>query len=1090
MSKRNFRIYRSSAGSGKTFTLAREYLTLVLKNPWLYKNILAVTFTNKATREMKVRIIQYLHEIARGDNNLLIPVLCKDTNLDQSELVKRAQQVLILILHNYSHFSISTIDSFFQKIIQGFARELGLQGGFSIELDQEKVLDELVDMLLIDLGKNQQLTSWLIQFAEQKVIEGSSWDIRKDMKGLAREIFQEKYKAFVKPENLNSHSVPSLLQELNRLIQHFEKEMAQIGSDAINLMESHQLEVDDFTYGKSGVIGYFNKIRLKVFRPGERVTAALHRPEQWYKKSSPLKAQIEQAYHDGLNHYLDKALQFFYKEFPRYISAVEIQRYIYTLGILLDLNQKLVQYRQDKEVLLISDATDFLKKIIGNNDAPFIYEKTGSLYRHYLIDEFQDTSGFQWDNFKPLLINSLAEGNLNLVVGDIKQSIYRWRGGNWELLLYQVEKDIKSHNVHQLHLNQNWRSKPELIAFFNQFFQLAPQLLQVNVLSSFSELLNQSLKKKLEQESLNILKAYQDAIQKIPVHSKDKQGGMVKIDFYDRKVDTEEEEEMGWRDQVFQKLPATIESLQDQHYQPHDIAFLVRRQEEGAAIIEYLMEYKQSDQAKKGYQYDVLSSESLFLKKSSSIKILINALRYLKNDSDLISLSLIGFEYQIVQGQKLENPADWFNNVRDRAHELIPPAFFKNKWMYQNLGLYELIEQLIQVFQLNRFLPQIPYLQAFQDLILEYNQNGNGNNLDQFLDYWELTGSNKSLQIPSEVNAMQVMTIHKSKGLQFKVVIIPFCDWNLDHNTRFDNILWCRSQESPFSLLEVLPLKYSQSLLDTIYCEDYYREKIKAAIDNLNLLYVAFTRAEDQLLISAVKPTIKKNGGYNVASVSDLVYQVLNDCNIPENKLTDYWQEQHQTMKMGTTQTQIRLKFDTPPKDAQEQEAYITSQWQDQLKIRQSAANIFNRGQETHLENARYGTLIHNILAQVKWKSDLNRVLNQYYYEGVMGRREMEQLKLQIEKLLQLEPVDDWFSDGWEVKSEIPVITPGGHQYRFDRIMMKGSEVVLVDYKTGAKSSSHQHQVKRYAELLGQMGYTNVNGYLLYIDQVEVEKVV
>lgn len=389
--------------------------------------------------------------------------LVRHLGIDEEEVSSRAKIALSNILHNFSYFSISTIDSFFQKIIRNFAREIGLQSGFKLEMDQEKVLSEVVEMLLMDIGNNKTLKNWLIQFAKEKVDSSKSWDLINDIKELGREIFKEDFKEIEKDILKITEDptlIPSYVSKLKNLKKDFEAKIKSLGLKACQIMKDFDLEVNDFSHKASGVMGYLQNIcNRKPYLPGSRAQQAYRNLEGWYSKTSTKKENIKNAVESGLNDVLGEVLVQFEHEYIKYESANQVLKYMYTYGILADIHQKLQEYRDKNGLLLISDATAFLKDIIAENDTPFIYEKTGSSYRHFLIDEFQDTSKFQWANFRPLILNSLAEGNSNLVVGDIKQSIYRWRGGDWKLLLEQIGHDIGVDHTEVMNLNTNWRSK-------------------------------------------------------------------------------------------------------------------------------------------------------------------------------------------------------------------------------------------------------------------------------------------------------------------------------------------------------------------------------------------------------------------------------------------------------------------------------------------------------------------------------------------------------------------------------------------------------------------------------------------------------
>ena len=617
-------------------------------------------------------------------------------------------------------------------------------------------------------------------------------------------------------------------------------------------------------------------IKNKKFEPGARVKGAVNNLDKWTTKTSRKKDAVAKIFHAGLNDILSECIDFYYQQVYTYNTANELLRYLYVVGVLTNITRKLQQYRKDNDVMLISDAAVFLKSIINNNDAPFIYEKTGSLYKHFLIDEFQDTSGYQWENFRPLVKNSLAEGNLNLVVGDVKQSIYRWRGGDWELLLKKLFDDINKDFIDEYNLGINYRSASNIVSFNNVLFSIASNSLYNQTIipsHSFTET------EAIESEKRKILEAYKDVWQDLPDSKLSDEEGYVQIKFLDRM--DESEEAVDWRRQAIEGIPALLEKLQDQNYQLKDIMILVRRKEEGRDIIDEILSYKSSPKAKASYNYDILSSESLFLENSNSVQIVIAVLQYLVNPDDKINLVNLVYDYQKMI---LHNDSINLNYLfRFEDQDMILKSYLPNNlnYSYSSVSFYELTEQIINDFSLHNVTSETAYIHSFLDQVLDFTYR-EGGNISLFLQWWEQTGRFLSIQMPEEVDAVKLFTIHKAKGLQAKVVIMPFCYWGLDHTSSFDNVIWCKDRSGIFSHLQFYPVKYTQALQDTWFRLDYYLENLKAVIDNLNLLYVAFTRAEDELYAFCPEPSFDKKGNYKIKYVSDLLYRInceyITDC--------------------------------------------------------------------------------------------------------------------------------------------------------------------------------------------------------------------
>ncbi|MDQ3392760.1 MAG: UvrD-helicase domain-containing protein [Bacteroidota bacterium] len=1116
MLQKNFILYRSSAGSGKTYTLAREYLKLVLQNPDKYKQILAVTFTNKATQEMKDRILHFLNAISVGEGGAMRQDLMLYLKLTDDIISKRAKIALSNILHNYSYFSVSTIDSFFQKIIRTFAREIGLQSGFKLELNLDKVLSEVVEMVLMDIGKNSSLKNWLVQFAREKVDAGKSWDINKDIKELGREIFKEEFKEKEK-DILKLHDDPNYIAayagKLRNLKKEFESSVKALGLQACSLMKDFDLDVNDFAHKGSGVMGYLeNLCNMPPYLPGSRARQAHRNLQNWYSKTSPKKDKIQNAVTSGLDNVLGEVLELFETGYIKYQSANQVLKFMYTYGILANINQKLQEYREEHGLLLISDATAFLKDIIAENDAPFIYEKTGSNYRHFLIDEFQDTSKFQWANFKPLIINSLAEGNPNLVVGDIKQSIYRWRGGDWKLLLEQIGTDIGEGNTQVMNLNTNWRSKKNIIDFNNSLFNTAPQVLSHLAIARLEQsdfLRDEAIRNDLITEAQKISSAYQDVFQALPdgMITEKNFCGYVNMTFIDSAPkpvfnDQEtEEESLTWKEEVKQRIPHLLEKIQDQGYSLKDVAILVRDRNEGKQIASCILDYKNSS-AREGYSYEVISSEALFITGAISTELLINALRIMNNTNDKIARANLTHDYQryVLKNEPIALH-DLFSKTVEAETlaevQLLPNGFVKNLEYLVRLPLYELVEELINIFGLTAISGEITYIQSLQDMVLNFMQEEKSD-INSFLEYWDDRGHSVSVSISDKLDAAKIITIHKSKGLQFKNVIVPFCDWKTDHNTRFTQILWCDSNISPFNDIRYLPLNYSKDLEQTIYQKAFFEEMVKAQLDYLNILYVAFTRAEESLYAFGEKPNIEK-GPVKVKCMSSLLYYIFSHGFLEDkvqikskeeqvfSNLNHFWKTEQAVFELGDPDFKCKTEPGMGKVISKNIGSYISEPWRNRLSIKTRTREFFST---ESIKKINYGNLMHKVLSRIKTSAQVEGVLNDLYFKGEIDQEDFNILLEQINGIMMNPVVHAWFTDVWEVKTEAPVLPNTGDIKRFDRVMIKENEAIVVDFKSGKPFESHKQQIFDYALLLKEMNYNPVQGYLVYLASGVVEKVV
>ncbi|MFZ6012042.1 MAG: UvrD-helicase domain-containing protein, partial [Bacteroidota bacterium] len=763
---KTFSIYRSSAGSGKTRTLAKEYLKLALTyRADYFKHILAVTFTNKATQEMKDRILAYLDNFANGRFNELAEELKQELQLDDITFKQYSQEAQSAILHHYAQFSISTIDAFFQKVIRSFTREAGLVGDYRLEVEQDAVLEEVINNLIDELGSNKELTDWVVEFAKENLENERAWDVRYSLIEFAREIFREEFKAI--EEDIGKVTgqkgfFKDLKDKLWAAKNFFTGQTAPMAQQAVDIIQQRGWTADDFSYGKnSGLITFFRmfafeKTLSKFKEPSDRIRSYFSQPENWPSKKSQYASDIQQQAGEKLVPILQGLIDCYDKHFKAALSAEVALKNMYVFGLIADIARKLKEYKDENNLMLLADAPKFLNGVIQDSDTPFIYEKVGSFYRNYLIDEFQDTSGMQWKNFQPLLVNSLDQGYRSLVVGDVKQAIYRWRGGDLKLLQQDIVNLIGERRVEVKELDKNFRSAFNVVNFNNKLFQSASAIVALQTGTSLAA------------------EAYTDIAQQI---SK-KDDGFVLIKFIKADMPDENAGEgaaikSNWRDHALDQVPRMLEDLQENGAALKDIAILVRKNDEGQRIASYLLNYKNSTEAKSGFSYDVVSNESLRIDGAATVNLLLGAMRYLLNPDDAIARAQLGFEFA-----RLHEPERALTEVFEVTNQAIfennlPSAFTAEKPFLKKLALIELTETLIQIFDLGGKQGELAYLQAFQDLVLEFYSRER-NDLGAFLEWWEENKHKKSIQISGEVNAAQILTVHKSKGLQFKYVIIPF----------------------------------------------------------------------------------------------------------------------------------------------------------------------------------------------------------------------------------------------------------------------------------------------------------------------------
>ncbi|MCK4663505.1 MAG: UvrD-helicase domain-containing protein [Bacteroidales bacterium] len=1078
------KIYKASAGSGKTFKLTEEFILLLFKNPLNYKNILAVTFTNKATGEMKSRIIGELYNLTNNEQSPYLNILKKEFNQPETEIREKAKLILNNILHDYSRFSVETIDSFFQQVIRSFTKELGLQSGFNIELDNSKVLKDTVDSLFFELEKDQLLTKWLINFAEDKIEKGSSWNLKKELYKFGYEIFTEQFQLYGEKlidKVTDKKFLKNYLDKIYKIKSAFENQMQQIGKQALKIIEDEGLTTNDFSYGKSGFANYFNKLNEKIeFFPGKRAIGAIDNIDNWYSKDSINKEKIINTYNAGLNNLLNEANETYNKNSVTYYTCEKIYVFIYALGILTDIFKKLREINKENNIFLLSDSSKLLMKIIDENDSPFIYEKTGSFYKHFMIDEFQDTSKLQWNNFKPLIYNSLSEDNKSLVVGDVKQAIYRWRNSDWKLLADKINDDFNIYGIDINNLEYNWRSKKNIIVFNNFIFNKGANLLQDNFNNNISE--NNEQDETLSYLKTRITSAYKNIEQKIPSGKSENEG-------YICSAFIKKENKDIWKQIVLSKLPGIIENLQDNNYKLKDIAILVRRKKDGTEITKHLLQYKNSDKAKANYKYDVISEESLYINNSSAVNFIILLLKYLTNPKDNINRTFLineYYNYLLPEKNKTQNNKHKLvndNSNNNKLPEYFPAEFTEYIDKLRLMPLFQLIEKLIQIFSLGEIDAQIIFIQAFQDKVIEFSGN-NSSDIDSFLSWWEEHCEKESINFSEQHDAIRVLTIHKSKGLEFKAVIIPFCDWNLDNDNLQTNILWCQPKVEPFNELELVPVRYSSVLSKTIFYQEYYEEKLSAFVDNLNLLYVAFTRAKNVLFTFS---PYSENKSDKMKKVSNLLYNSLNIDT--QNKTNDFKLHTFDDDDIDYFEFGKLDKIEDDNKTTNYENIYINSypSGSGDLRIKLHSKDYFKKDTLFTEQKINYGILMHQIFEQIRTINDVETIIEKYFFEGKINKTEAGNLKNMIHEALKDTQVKSWFTDEWEIKAETSILLKDGKIKRPDRVMISKDKTIVIDFKFGFDiDNNHKIQVSEYVDILKEMGYKNINGYIWYVSLKKV----
>lgn len=1071
MSEAPFVIYKSSAGSGKTYTLTTAYLKLALENPMAFKQILAVTFTNKATQEMKERILLEMKRIKIGVNETgkMDADLLEKFNCDEKELSQRAGAVLSAILHHYSYFSVSTIDSFFQRVIRAFAREINLQAKFDLEMDQDAVMDRLVDRLMLKVVDDPDLHRWMVEYSSEKIMEGRSWDVSKSIGDLGKNLFKEDFKQY-------QREIKFFLEDpenITRLRQHLKKEKKRIINRALDMRsqanairEKNGLFWEDFA-GASRSFA-FNFDRLGVAKsPIPQLTdnqkTFSDDPDCWFAKASKKKDSITQAYHDGLGDLLAE----FEPLGKIWITLNAVYKNFYVFGLFSYLLKALSDLKEEENIMLISDANDFLKEITAENDAPFIYEKVGNRFQHFLLDEFQDTSGFQWASFRPLLMNSLSQGKSNLLVGDVKQSIYRWRGGEMRLLMDQVEEEVGRFGLEIKQLGTNYRSYPAIVAFNNALFSTLPGMVQ------------QALEEQHGMAANDILlKAYADVAQGVsPFKSDNETVGKVILEFLQPgKVVDDQEEDLGVKEQVLIKLPAMLRKLQDKGYKLKDMAILVRNNQQGADVADVLMAYQQQH-PEDPYQYEVLSDEAMFLEKAASVQCLLAALKTMSQPEDQLSQKTMWIQWSRVFGYEFgheifqkEAMPEVISLLRDKLEGLRPDLM--------KLPLMDLVEAIAEILGFNGHHVEKAYFSGFKEAVYDFMAK-NRADIGNFISWWEQNGGKRTVKVPENHNAIRILTIHKSKGLQFKVVLAPFLDWKVFDTTK-DNVVWAPYFWEERQHDAIIPITLRQNLKESAFAPVYQEEQLLAYLDNLNLLYVAFTRSEE--IFWGLVPYVEENKTRKMGKVPDWLSAIahthssemdafsFNNHFDPESLVFEYgeWRVFKRMEEEKTKEQALRWKY---------------RPWQETLKVRQVVGEFEEGGL---FKKRDFGILVHALIEKAKSAADFQNELEAMYFEGSINAAEKTQLLAQWESLWQNPKFQSWFGTDQRVLTEQGILLPGGIHKRPDRMVYFDNRVEIIDFKTGAPRTSHQRQLLDYMQLVKEIEKEEVAGFICYLETGEI----
>ena len=1040
MQRPSFSIYDASAGSGKTYALVKEYLKIILtanKND-AYRNILAITFTNKAVHEMKSRIVGSLSEFAKDEPNEKAEDLMKDlaieTQLSIIQIKSKSQQIIKHIIHNYAAFDISTIDKFTHKVIRAFAHDLNLPMTFEVTLDTENLLTEAVDAIIAQAGEDEVLTKLLVDFTMEKTDDDKSWDISREIFETGRLVLNENNRNEI--THFQDKSITDFIAikaKLNVLCKELEKENIEFANGALLLIEKNGIDPKSFSRGtfpnhlQSISDGKFNP-KNKMFREFEDISI---------NKTAKDTAIIE-----GIIPDLLQILDVIYKNFEKRDFYKAFLKNITPLSLLNTVSNELAKIQKEQNVLSIAEFNAIIYREIQNQPAPFIYERLGERYRHFFIDEFQDTSEMQWQNLIPLIDNATSseidgEKGTLMIVGDPKQSIYRWRGGKAEQFI-ELSKDNNPFNNPEKvleHLDKNYRSYSQIIDFNNAFFQL---------LSS-------------EFENIDYKDLYENHSHQ---KSNDKKGGYVNISFIPE-TDPDDEDALDKTEQYLLATLNTIQEVKQQGFEYKEMVILTRKRSQGIAIANYLTEQR----------IPLLSSETLMIQNATEVRFIIQVLKYLKNSSDLEAKAhFLLYIAEFIQGEMA------IHDFIAKGMEVLQEQAFENWLMsfdislsFQDIrkkSLYEAVEIIVSKFLSPASSKGNAYVQYFLDIVLERdvrNQAG----ISDFLNYWDKNAEKFSIPSPEGKNAVRIMTIHKSKGLEFPVVILPFADE--DYTRKPKDKLWLNSDEEIVGLPKVL-IDNSSAVegYGAVAKLVYDQKKQEELLDNINVLYVALTRAEEQLYIISQMIEPKKDGEFP-ANMASFFIKYLISSRVFEEKKMEY---------------EFGLSSKLSPENKRTDEVKIIALVSEilnpkSIKIAQREALMWGTHQQEAIE---YGNVVHEILSFVKTKNDVDLAITKAVESGLITVNQKETVSKSIYEIVNHAELENYFLEENVVLNEQTIIQKQGKTIKPDRMVLtKNKEVFLLDYKTGTHNSKYQLQLENYQNAIELMGYKVAKKALVYI---------
>lgn len=1046
-----FKVFQASAGSGKTYTIAKEYLKLCLCDKAAidnYRQILAITFTNKAANEMKTKILDHLNDIINSDltqaPGSMEAYLIKELGIDRESLKANAELLFQKIIHDYSSFCVSTIDAFTQKLSRSFAKELGLPSQFNVSIDEDEVADDITARIGEQIGTDDPLlTKVLEDFSEMKLSNEKSQKIAFNIHDFVKKLFKEE--AFQKNESNHFETEEQYQQTrdfINNKIYPFEAFCKQFTTDFEGFIQRHNLTDEDFNYKAKGpCLSLLRSLKDGKYPSlGERQLQLIDGSFNWHSKT------FKRSDLDAVNNEFQQVFVSFLKQYQRGLGAYLFYKSQCSKLSLYVLRSKIKSeieaYIGEEQVVPISEFNKRINEILGDFSVPFIYERIGERFQHLFIDEFQDTSVLQWQNLLPLLDNNLSNKNLSMVVGDGKQSIYRWRNGEVGQIaslpeIYEkpsdgpIFQDYENNligNFDFTELKTNFRSFGNIIDFNNDYFDFSSNYLSEECRKVYIE------KNKRFDKEVSIKQFH---------HKEGK--GYVKIECLDH---SDGDDEM-----MLSRTKEIIEETLEKGFQKSDITILVRKNITGSMVANYLNEQG----------IEVISSESIMLKSSDRVQLIVNTLDYLIHSDNAAVIAAVLYYWNATHREGFDGNVDGIfdkatsiakgTTTIESAMTLKPDAL--KSLLAQSFSLYDLCSSLIRLYGFNTVGDS--FLNFLLDTVDQW-QSADEAGIKDFLEYWAKKKDSLAVLSGNE-DAVKIMTIHKAKGLEFNVVICPFVVDNIDDKKA--NTLWISPQDLGFDAIpNIEKVQFTLSKDSATWSPQakqlFDHENAMIRLDNLNINYVAFTRAVQRLYI--------------------LSYRSDDHSKSPINA---FLQDHPDFYGDADTRKEI-----TEEKENETHDIFVestSSEWFDKIAI-DPDPSMFWVSKDDPMKPQVWGEYVHELLSKIQHKDDADNALKPYIDSGKINGTNVKKLKVWLEQMSTHPLIGKAFSDQAKVKNECDILMSNGEICRPDRYAELPDHIILLDYKTGQKSKDHHRQLREYMSVLTKMVAKPISAYLVYLD--------